>query len=136
MDDHLRKQIEEVLRHVDERPPHTTEEDQGRIVHVYILGEGGYHGGGDPGRPCATALFPLPRKVVTLLGWCLFLTCIALLLSLFPIITITTTTVTLASTTIITQQTTLNPSGVTLLIGGLALLVKLFNFERKETAHA
>lgn len=136
MDDHLRKQIEEVLRRVDEQLPHTTEEGQGRIVHVYILGEGGHRGRGKKGRPCATDLFPLPRKVATLLGWCLFIGCVALLLSLFPIITTTTTTMTLSSTSITTQQTTLDPSGVALIIGGLAFLVKLFKFERKEAPRA
>lgn len=135
MDEHLKQQIEDILKHLDEQPIPTTEDDpvnQGHIVHVYLMNNGNNQGGKTPGNRCTTALFPQPRRVFHLIGLCILVACVGFIFSLFPIITTTTTTIASTAATITTQQSTLGPTGVALMIGGLALLTGFLVLERKQ----
>lgn len=112
MDKHLRQQIDDILRDLDEEQGELTETG-GSVkgpVHIYLVDSGSK-------RPC---VLHWPGALIV----CLLVVGIALPLSIYPIVTTTTIVV---SATVTTQQSTLGPSGVALIMGALALLsISLF----------
>jgi hypothetical protein len=128
MEDNLKKQIEDIMKQIDEQKDDNDSTGTKNIVHVYILDASTQES--KPGEQVKKA--PLHNRV-WLIALCLLIGCIGLLFSLFPLINTTASTITsTAGASMTTQQITLGPTGVVLVLTLLAFLVSFLILEKRQ----
>src|SRR5690348_11734074 len=112
MEDNLKKQIGDIMKQIDEQREDDESKGSKSTVHVYVLDASPQES--KPGEQVKQALL---YKRVWLIAPCLLISCIRLLFSLFPRISITASTITsTAGASMTTQQITLATTGVVLVL--------------------